>query len=947
MLIGLCTAIVIGTQLLAENIPVDPYLKLTLQLTNHPMPKVSWSSEVDMVYQVQSATRLDETNWTNVGMPLTAKEDATSIQVGPLDLSQQYYRVAKTGRVLFQDDFTSGASQQWLLTPGWSVALDGDNAVLNGEGHYWVNLAPTLTWYDYRLQFRLKIVSGSIHANFRFNNNIGRYYIGFDSSGATINKQYWPNTFFDNLAVNHTPISLGAWQAIEINGTGPNLKVWVNGDLRLDFTDNNPLLNGSIAFESLVGRVQIDDVLVLGPPPQPSDPSLTWVRTGGPLGGIGYDVRIDPANPHIMYVTDAFSGISKSTNGGMSWFSVNKGITSRTGSSGDAIPAFCLTIDPHDSQVLWAGTLNMRGVYKSTNAAATWVRMENGIPNLVLTFRSFTVDPLDSQTVYAGTEVSTAVMGPDGNNEVRGKIFKTGDGGTNWFEILDTGSLVRWMAIDPTDTRILYAATGIFDRDEAAPEGVLKSLDGGKTWRNINQGLPNPTVGGLVMDPRNPKVLYAATGRHPGFGGGPTAQNGGIYKTTDGGETWRACFHPNDTTPVTALVLAPANPDVIYAAFGHGNVFYRSVDGGLAWRTFNMAPDGAYTGIPIALAAHPTDSKHVYLNSYIGGVFQSFDSGETWHVSSQGYTGAQMSDVGIDPSNPAVVYAAGRIGLAKSEDAGKSWLYTAASMGTNFFSEAGGLCVHPSNANDVLLGTRTGPVIIRTTDGGKSWRRVLNLPWDSWHGFVQLARSRANPNILYAAGRSSSGSAASLGVFKSIDAGEHWQPVNTGLIANRNINAVAIHPNNPDFLYAGAVNGGIYRSTNGGAGWQALGSASAVDVRAIAIDPLLPDRLYAGGERAGMFISTNGGFNWVRIGNGLEPNASIRSIVIDPLQPENVWAADVTSGVYLSHDRGQTWTPVNEGLRMRAVVALSISADGKALYAATDGEGIFRLGAIP
>jgi photosystem II stability/assembly factor-like uncharacterized protein len=360
------------------------------------------------------------------------------------------------------------------------------------------------------------------------------------------------------------------------------------------------------------------------------------------------------------------------------------------------------------------------------------------------------------------------------------------------------------MAIDPTDTRILYAATGIFDRDEVRPEGILKSTDGGKTWRNLNVGLPNLTVGGLVMHPRNPKTLYCATGRHNGFGGGPQAAWGGVYRTTDGGETWAEVLRrPHEYFPVTSIALAPGNPELVYVA-PSGSTFYRSQDGGRTWRSFPMQPEGASVGIPIALTVDPREPTTIYLNSYIGGVFKSTDGGQSWRVASQGYTGAQLTDAGVDPDYPAVVYAIGRQGVAKSLNGGARWVYLNRGKAEQFI-EGAALSVNPRNPLDLLISSRFEGDIRRSTDGGLTWRSVFRTALrthypDNLHGVVGFARFAGNPQIVYAAGRMATETmganpmARSLGVSKSTDGGESWRACNTGLIADLNINTVAVQP---------------------------------------------------------------------------------------------------------------------------------------------------------
>ena len=132
------------------------------------------------------------------------------------------------------------------------------------------------------------------------------------------------------------------------------------------------------------------------------------MRTGGPLGGLGYDVRMHPDNPEIMYVTDAFAGVFKSTDGGMTWFPSNEGITTRTGTSGDSIPIFCLTINPHNPDEIWVGTQNVRGIFKSENGGATWQEKTRGIvEHEGITFRGITIDPNNPDTMFAAAEISS------------------------------------------------------------------------------------------------------------------------------------------------------------------------------------------------------------------------------------------------------------------------------------------------------------------------------------------------------------------------------------------------------------------------------------------------------------------------------------------------------------------------------------------------------------
>jgi len=128
----------------------------------------------------------------------------------------------------------------------------------------------------------------------------------------------------------------------------------------------------------------------------------TWERVGGPPGGLGYDIRMDPSDPDRMLVTDAFAGLHVSFDGGLTWEPTNDGIEVRTGQSGDKIPVFSVTFDPTDPRIVWAGTQDALGIYRSEDGGRTWEKKVNGIiEQQGISFRGFTVDPADSNVVYA------------------------------------------------------------------------------------------------------------------------------------------------------------------------------------------------------------------------------------------------------------------------------------------------------------------------------------------------------------------------------------------------------------------------------------------------------------------------------------------------------------------------------------------------------------------
>ena len=684
-----------------------------------------------------------------------------------------------------------------------------------------------------------------------------------------------------------------------------------------------------------------------------------WTSTLGPPGGLGYDTRIDPRDTNIVYTTDQWAGMCKSYDGGYTWHPRNEGITSRFGPSLDSVPIFCCRIDPYDSDIVWCGTYGMRGVYKSFDAGESWVKKDRGIPDLGgMSFRSFTINPIDTNIVYTGVEVPRV-----GQNKSGGMIFKTIDGGENWVSVLECNALVRHIVIDPEDTNVVYTATGIFDRWDINPEGILKSEDGGATWRHINNGIDNQVVGGLTMHPYDHNTLFCATGRHEGFGPEPNPRHGCILKTVDGGESW------TDIGPEfrcwNAVEVDRTDPDIIYASTEL--TFARSYDGGESWEMMPLGLPDVYSGVPITITIDPTNPDKVFVNSYTGGLYLSLDAGTTWMNAMNGFTGAEMTDVSMDPNHPSAVFAVGRPGPFKSVDGGLNWHGTGGMFDRQPRPEWSAVCVRPDDPNTVFAADQFYGELYRTLDRGESWEIVLVIIAPdqveyplSLQGIKTIAFAPFDPYIVYAGARIPDKTIEfdrmtpydttrpSMGIYKSTDGGDTWVQMNDGLEnTTKNINAIVVDPHDADTAYATTLNEGVYKTVDGGEHWIGINSGiTRVDIRSIAIDPNNPDVLYVGAENAGIFKTENGGLDWRQVNVGLDAEATIRGLAVDPLDSDRVYACDWHTGAYMSEDAGGVWRHINEGLANRAITALDISADGSVLYAATQGGGIFRLGDV-
>ncbi|HET7010613.1 MAG TPA: hypothetical protein VFI11_07550 [Anaerolineales bacterium] len=709
-----------------------------------------------------------------------------------------------------------------------------------------------------------------------------------------------------------------------------------------------------------------------GSPPSPTRPAppaatpvaqapatMTWIRTGGPLGGLGYDVRMRPGQPDLMYVTDAFAGVHISRDGGQSWTPSNTGIVTRVGESGDAIPVFSLTIDPNDPDIIWVGTQFQRGIFRSTDGGRTWGKRDSGIVESEgITFRGFSVQPGNSNVVYAAAEISSwAWSGGERQGRefdmTQGVVYKTTDGGQRWRVVWRGDNLARYIWIDPRDPNVLYLSTGIFDReaansnpDTAEPggEGVLKSVDGGETWSNVNNGLGNLYVGSLFMHPENPDILLAGTGNNQ------YSTDAGVYLTTNGGQTWA---HVLDSEVVTSVEFSTSDPSLAYAA-GAGSV-YRSQDGGRTWRrvsggeaTEGWGSPGVRAGFPIDFQVDPDNPDRLFANEYGGGNFLSLDGGQSWEVASTGYTGAQTRALAVDPSAPGRVFAAARSGIFVSFNGGTEW--TGLNYPPSRAMEWNVVAIDPSNPQHVLASNNWLSDILASTDGGQTWRQTGSRLAGERAGWRTIVFAPSNPEIVYAGsgGFFSAGgfglTRPGLGIRRSLDGGKTWQGVNTALTQDAHVAALAVGFDNPNRVIAAAPGKGILVTSDGGSTWETanngLRSMAAIS---IAVHPGGGEFLLAGFSRAGVYRSTDGGQSWKSSSAGLPPESSISSIVFDPTNPDIVYASDLHSGVYRSQDSGRSWQLVSQGLRTRSVNSLALSADGLHLYAATEGEGVFRL----
>jgi photosystem II stability/assembly factor-like uncharacterized protein len=908
----------------------------------------------------------------------------------------------------FRETFDDPALPRWEHSPNATVV---DGALHLGPDGFAFHPA---RWSDMTLVVRARCLGeGELLIRYRWSED-ANYLLRLRPERVTLERQLLgPPEVMGEAQASIPP---GDWVELGLTVTGSTHQVALNGSPVLTIADSAPLPEGGIGFlvegettgefDDLVvafddqrppseqGTTMAESTPVTESPPSPAGgpayAAASWVRLGGPPGGLGYDIRYKFDDHDVWYVTDAYTGFFLSHDRGLTWEPSNEGINRLEGTT--IVPVFSATVDPHNPNIIWIGTQFSGHICKSTDGGLTWTQMDNGVePNQGHSFRGFTIDPRSSDIVYAAAEVEAYVFRDSGRmpdaREGRqgGRVYRSVDGGENWELIWEGVALARYVWIDPTDPDVLYVSTGFFDRHPLnEPEnpiatdcggiGVLKSLDGGQTWTELGheQGIENLQISSLYMKPDDPQTLLAGGGTFyvgPVFIDGVETEHGGVYLTTDGGQSWKAVV---ENEVITSVEYCEKDTQIAYA--GGAKAVYRSDDGGHTWERFGddargtWGPPGLNPGVPVDIQTDPDDCNRVFINNYVGGNFLSIDGGQTWAVATQGYSGAAPTRVVVDPHDPWHVLAASRMAPFVSHDGGLTWeglLYPELLAGIRTMELDPSDSDHMLASADVVLAP-----ILETHDGGRQWKPRLEwldrLPAGTseadWAplGIRRIAFAPSDLSIVYAATLHAPEDPdmplpedwrhEGMGVYRSTDGGQVWEPASDDTIGELGMGCIAVDPTDPQTVYAGAYfDRGLFKTTNGGHTWNAINEGLPQPYRyfdALAIDPTNPQIVYAGG-RQGFFKSTDGGASWVQLTAGLDPLGGATAIVVDPTNSQVVYVGTSRLGVFYTEDGGTQFAPLRQGIEGAgnlAIADLSLSADGTALYAAVTGGGVYRLG---
>ncbi|MDP4262220.1 MAG: glycoside hydrolase [Bacteroidota bacterium] len=521
-----------------------------------------------------------------------------------------------------------------------------------------------------------------------------------------------------------------------------------------------------------------------------------------------------------------------------------------------------------------------------------------------------------------------------------GGVWKTTDYGRTWWPIFDdqpTGSIGD-IAVAPSNPAVIYVGSGegLQRPDLSVGDGIYKSTDGGKTWTNT--GLNDAQqIGGLAIDPTNENRVFVAALGHPY---GPNAERG-VYRTTDGGHTWEKVLYKDENTGASQVAIDPKNPNIVYADLWAGRQgpwengawngpesgLFKSTDGGTTWKKLTNGLPTTQQGLGrIGFAIAPSDPSRIYAtveSPRLGGIYSSNDAGETWKLltNDNRYFGrsSDFAEIKVDPKNADILYTANVV-TWKSVDGGKTWdAFRGAPGGDDYHR----IWINPNNPEIILIASDQGAII--TVNGGETFSSWYNQPTAQ---FYHVSTDNAFPYNVYG-GQQESGS---VGIASRGNDGEitfrEWHPV-----AAEEYGYVAADPLNSNIIYGGKITRfdkqtgqvqNISPEVGRGGKYRFLRTAPVL------FSPVDKKTLYFAGNV--LFKTTNGGNNWQVISPDLtreswdipqsvgiylsnEVKTMQRRGVIYTVAPSykdinTIWCGTDDGLIQLTKDGGKTWKNV-------------------------------------
>lgn len=534
---------------------------------------------------------------------------------------------------------------------------------------------------------------------------------------------------------------------------------------------------------------------------------------------------------------------------------------------------------------------------------------------------------------------------------VDGGIWKSTDYGIRWENISD-GTLpggansIGAIAVAPSDSRVIYAGSGESDirGTMITGEGMFKSTDAGKTWRYA--GLRDThTISAIAIDPHNPNIVYASSLGHVFK---DNAERG-VFKTVDGGKTWRKVLYVNAAAGAVDLVMDPKNPSVLYAAMwqayrtpwklssgGPSSGLYKTSDGGAHWTNISHKSgfaSGLLGKIGVAVAASNPRVVYAIVQAKDGGVFRSDDAGASWRRVNSEWKLRQRAfyymALFVDPSNPQTVYAPNVDALWVSHDGARTFTALRPPHGDNHI-----VWVNPHNPRVLLEGNDGGATV--STDGGKTWSNEHNQPTGQ---FYHIGIDDQFPYHIYGAQQDEGSIEGPSASINGRITGDEWRRVAYG-----ESTFVAPQPGDPNITYGSGyfsiflrydMRTGQYSSVSPWPNYQE--GAPSGDLRyrfswthPIFFSPSNPKELLVASQY--VHKSNDYGQTWQRISPDLTRNdprtegptggpidldqtsaevfPDISALAVSPLDDNVIWAGSADGLVHVTTDGGTHWRPI-------------------------------------
>lgn len=625
------------------------------------------------------------------------------------------------------------------------------------------------------------------------------------------------------------------------------------------------------------------------------------LRSIGPAVTSGriVDLAIPAGAPRTWYAAAASGGVWKSENAGTTWAPIFDGEASYS--------IGCLAVDPKNPNVLWVGTGENNSQRSVSYGDGVYLTLDGGksFKNVGLEssehLGDILIDPRDSKTVYVAAQGPLWAAGGE-----RG-VYKTTDQGATWKQVLrisdDTGA--SDLAMDPRDPDVIYATAyqrrrHVWTLIDGGPESAIyKTTDGGATWRKVDRGLPKVDLGriGLAVSPADPDVVYALVEAEPG--------EGGFYRSRDRGESWEKRGGYGSTSPqyYQELVADPLDVDRVYSMDTYLQV---TDDGGATWR--NLGEKSKHVDNH-AMWIDPADARH-YVVGCDGGIYESFDRGATWRFF-ENLPITQFYRVAVDDARPVYHVYGGTQDNATLGGPSRTLAYQGPANEDWFVVQGGDgfwAAIDPNDPNIVYGEYQHGGL---TRFDRKSGENVDIQPQTApgeaparWNWDAPLVLSAHAPTRLYF---------ASQRLYRSDDRGDSWRAISPDLTRQIDRNRLKVFGKvqKPDAVAKNAS------------------TSFYGNVVALAESPRDPGLLYAGTDDGLVQVTEDGGGSWRRIERfpGVPDGTYVSRLLASRHGADVLYAAfdnhkmaDFKPYVARSADRGRTWVSIAGDLPERGSV---------------------------